>query len=207
MEAGKGEQSAEFSVCIICFESYGDLYQTNCCSKTLCKECHTSIPTPECPNCRLLNYSISKIELQNQSESAQEGEESPEPSQEKEKGEIDKHQEVIIEVGLKMKNFKGKRATMSSNGKFYCRGKLDKKCKCCNIVCGPKQGCNCNACTELDRKYRNLGPEYKVNKLGKPSKFDMEAGKYFCEYTTEHDSQLKVCNKDSGYQCADCIPL
>lgn len=36
----------------------------------------------------------------------------------------------------------------AENGKFYC-GQSVLSCECCDVICGPNGGCNCNSCQTL----------------------------------------------------------
>jgi hypothetical protein len=43
-------------------------------------------------------------------------------------------------------NSNNRLARIGETGKYYCGGKVGKKCKCCDGNCGPTNGCNCTAC-------------------------------------------------------------
>jgi len=49
-----------------------------------------------------------------------------------------------------------KKAKIGYNGKYYCGGKLETKCDCCNGKCGLDIGCNCSACMKLDIIFSEL---------------------------------------------------
>ena len=38
----------------------------------------------------------------------------------------------------------------AENGKYYC-GQPVLSCECCDIVCGPTQGCNCDSCRAIQK--------------------------------------------------------
>ena len=50
----------------------------------------------------------------------------------------------------KMVNGAGRAARLGASGKYYCAGRLETKCSCCDGYCGPENGCNCTACMRLD---------------------------------------------------------
>lgn len=60
-----------------------------------------------------------------------------------------------------------KRPKMGTTGKFYCSGKLETKCICCNGYCGPSNGENCVECMKLDMRRLGLRRGYLVNSKGK----------------------------------------
>ena len=73
-------------------------------------------------------------------------------------GEIVPH---IREASINSDGFLSNRA---DNGKFYC-GQPVLSCECCDIICGPCQGCNCDSCqalqtyeTEKDKDKRDCPP-------------------------------------------------
>ena len=64
-------------------------------------------------------------------------------------------------------NDAGRQARLGQSGKYYCSGRLEGKCICCDGQCGPTNGCNCNSCMKLDLKSRMLPKGYLVNKEGR----------------------------------------
>jgi hypothetical protein len=55
---------------------------------------------------------------------------------------------------------------LGTSGKFYCGGKLETKCSCCNGHCGPTNGENCVECMKLDIQKFGLPKGYLVNTAG-----------------------------------------
>lgn len=43
----------------------------------------------------------------------------------------------------KTTNGAGKVSRLGASGKYYCGGRLETKCSCCDGYCGPENGCNC----------------------------------------------------------------
>lgn len=191
---------------IIWFEPPVSSCKTNWCSQILCKNCHKSIPTPECPNCRKLNFSISHIptpvcpitehkpiekdqifnlntglDSEFTNEITKLNSETDNPlvmnktlsyereeksifgmktkrhlctcqTQSDEIQDLDvNHKQTIDETDTgdinpkagildKTTNYKRRIAKLGETGKFYCKGKLDKKWPWCKGVCGPFTG-------------------------------------------------------------------
>ena len=48
-------------------------------------------------------------------------------------------------------NSEGSLAQKAENGKYYC-GKPVLSCECCDMTCGPSQGCNCSSCQTLQNQ-------------------------------------------------------
>ena len=42
---------------------------------------------------------------------------------------------------------------LSSNGHYYC-GQEVLSCSCCNAICGPSSGCNCQSCQEIEKELK-----------------------------------------------------
>lgn len=61
-----------------------------------------------------------------------------------------------------------KEVQIGVTGKFYCGGKLETPCKCCDGTCGPTNGENCVECMRLDQQKRNLQKGHLVNSSGRP---------------------------------------
>ncbi|KAI8800498.1 hypothetical protein BJ742DRAFT_780328 [Cladochytrium replicatum] len=62
------------------------------------------------------------------------------------------------------RNSDGRMARLGSTGKFYCCGEID--CFCCDGRCGPSDGCNCRACSRLDREVGRIPESMSVNREG-----------------------------------------
>jgi hypothetical protein len=103
----------------------------------------------------------------------------------------------------------GRHARLGETGKYYCEGRLDTGCRCCDGYCGPTNGCNCTACFRLDLSSRNLPRGYFINKLGYPvRKGEVWLGRqrYYCgrkcmPRNTQTDGW---CGDDDGENCVDC---
>jgi hypothetical protein len=78
-----------------------------------------------------------------------------------------------------MRNSAGNKARLGQTGKYYCGGRLDTKCGCCDGSCGPTNGCNCRACMALDLQSRQLPKGYLVNKEGRTVRRGVQ-DKFYC---------------------------
>lgn len=111
-----------------------------------------------------------------------------------------------------MTNKYGRAARLGESGKYYCAGKLDENircCGCCNGHCGPKNGCNCKGCMELDIAARQLPQHWYVNRQGATARRSKENGRMYCGRcvlmrTLECDG---YCGPDDGPNCESCAIL
>lgn len=246
--------------CMIWFANAKEPQSTNCCNKTFWKACIKRVPTPECPNCRMLNFSYSlNSELEKIIQTLPvacefcskdiKQEELADHTRVCEERKItckfchtsiaikdltshvqSEHFEVLLHtfddsvedeenaknftakehhIKPTVKNYMRRNAYLGSTGKYYWGGKLDKKCKCCKGVWGPFSGWNCKACMDLDVKARNLGPQYKVNNRGIIACFNLDDGKFYCNWreqveNREFKKEILIWSKDSSRQCASC---
>ena len=106
---------------------------------------------------------------------------------------------------LKHLSLDNSNAWLGNTGKFYCRGYMTSECDCCSSECGPKDGCNCTSCMELDIQFRNLPKGWLVNRAGYASKRSPTDGKYFCGRRVNPDSVFFICK--STDQCSYCERL
>lgn len=67
----------------------------------------------------------------------------------------------------KTQNEVGRTARLGSSAKYYCGGRLETRCQCCDGHCGSDNGCNCLSCMKLDIKTRGLPKGYLVNREGR----------------------------------------
>ncbi|XP_064637694.1 E3 ubiquitin-protein ligase HERC2-like isoform X2 [Lineus longissimus] len=65
--------------------------------------------------------------------------------------ELVKDGEISANVNDGIINAAGVLAKKGETGKYYCAMRVI-NCACCNGVCGPNNGCNCNHCQRLDRE-------------------------------------------------------
>lgn len=98
-------------------------------------------------------------------------------------------------------------AKLGETGKYYCGGRLDFVCNCCNGSCGPDNGCNCSGCMELDIKSRGLPKGWLVNREGYASKKSIENGRFYCGRKVISSSHN--CGSPSllSFNCASCKKL
>jgi hypothetical protein len=94
--------------------------------------------------------------------------------------------------------------TISANGKHYCGKPTDLKCKCCNGLCGPTNGCNCSGCQKLDIETRRLPPGCFVNKLGSVCKINN--GVVYCGLKVDRPTGVwnGYCGPNNGPNCLNC---
>ena len=64
---------------------------------------------------------------------------------------------VDINKEREKKNAYGRTSRFGDVQRYYCGGKLETNCDCCDGNCGPDDGCNCKACMKLDIESRFLG--------------------------------------------------
>ena len=102
-------------------------------------------------------------------------------------------------------NSSQRQARIGQYGKYYCGGRLEGNCTCCDGYCGTDTGCNCRACMQLDLKARLLPKGYLVNKDGKIVRRG-EGGLFYC------GAKVLVgvrncdgwCGPTNGPQCNSC---
>ena len=68
--------------------------------------------------------------------------------------------EVVSQVKDAAINSDGALSQCAENGKYYC-GQPVLSCECCDIKCGPNQGCNCSSCQALQNYENENGRERK----------------------------------------------
>jgi hypothetical protein len=61
-------------------------------------------------------------------------------------------------------------ARIGASGKYYCGQRLNVNCSCCNGLCGPGDGCNCQSCMLLDIAARALPKGFLVNREGRTAR-------------------------------------
>ncbi|XP_065055098.1 uncharacterized protein LOC135683691 [Rhopilema esculentum] len=104
-------------------------------------------------------------------------------------------------------NEAGRECRLGSTGKYYCGfavGPL--RCDCCDIYCGPENGCNCAACMKLDIKSFKLAKGWYVNRDGCVCQQNTENGNVYCgrlAITPSEDSD-GFCGPDVGSNCDAC---
>lgn len=103
-------------------------------------------------------------------------------------------------------NEKGRKARLGSSGKYYCGGRLEGKCGCCNGDCGPTNGCNCRSCMILDIQTRNLAKGYWVNKDGAACRKGT-SGSVYCGRKMNMMFSDGYCGPTNGPQCSACTIL
>jgi len=100
------------------------------------------------------------------------------------------------------------RARIGSTGKYYCGQQFAHVCGCCNGVCGPRSGCNCENCMMLDIESRALPKGHLVNKQGRIARVG-EDNTWYCgakvmEGVFGCDGW---CGPTNGPQCPACQQL
>ena len=103
-------------------------------------------------------------------------------------------------------NSQGRKARLGSSGKFYCGGKLNGSCTCCNGNCGPGNGCNCGPCMALDIKARKLAKGYWVNRDGATCRRG-QTGHVYCGRKMNISGSDGYCGPTDGPNCQACIRL
>jgi len=113
------------------------------------------------------------------------------------------------------------KAFLGENDIFYCGGRLNFKCKCCDGMCGPTNGCVCSACMRYNCRKRNLPFGHLINRKGFVAKwltckaFGL-SGKFYCgrELKKEVKSSIfgskkiisGICSSNSN-PCSECETL
>lgn len=98
------------------------------------------------------------------------------------------------------------KARIGSSGKYYCGGRLETNCSCCNGHCGPDNGCNCRLCMALDIRSRGLAPGNWVNRNGSVSR--PQKGALYCgEIAKEVFGVNLRCDPLAKIQCKACKTL
>ncbi|XP_065055130.1 uncharacterized protein LOC135683713 [Rhopilema esculentum] len=104
-------------------------------------------------------------------------------------------------------NEDGKESRLGSTGKHYCGYVFgSSRCDCCDIYCGPENGCNCAACMKLDIKSFKLTKGWYVNRDGCVCQQNTESGNVYCgrlAITPSEDSD-GFCGPDVGSNCDAC---
>lgn len=111
---------------------------------------------------------------------------------------------TILDPIAFQKNSRGNTAKLGESGSFYCGGKLEGSCNCCDGNCGPTNGCCCKSCMKLNIAARKLEPGYYVNKEGAVCKLvgkTVYCGRYFKKVSFGHDGH---CGPNNGPQCEPC---
>jgi hypothetical protein len=109
----------------------------------------------------------------------------------------------------KTTNGAGRASRLGGSGKYYCGGRLETKCSCCDGYCGPDNGCNCLSCMKLDIASRQLQKGYLVNKEGRIARPSPSTQQFYC------GSRVLVgkpgcdgyCGPTNGPACGACILL
>lgn len=95
-------------------------------------------------------------------------------------------------------------ARIGLTGKYYCGGKLDTPCSCCNGYCGTSSGCNCLNCMRLDIEARALPLGYLVNREGRMARKG-STGNWYCGAKQSHLLRSDGwCGPTDGPQCNPC---
>lgn len=115
---------------------------------------------------------------------------------------------TLIDLTSKRHNSRGNPAHLGKTGKFYCgipRGWSD---QCCGNRCGPRTGCNCISCMELDLKIRGIRicKGYLVNPEGYLA-LRKNDGKFYCGRLIDLPPNEYFCQPNSGKQCFACNSL
>ncbi|KXS21105.1 hypothetical protein M427DRAFT_130681 [Gonapodya prolifera JEL478] len=104
-------------------------------------------------------------------------------------------------------NSTGRIARLGKTGQYYCGGRLDVACNCCNGDCGPNNGCPCRACMALTIKSRCLAAGFLVNKVGATARKGT-TGKYYCGRKIAHLAGSDGwCGPTNGPNCHACKKL
>ncbi|CAF4049225.1 unnamed protein product [Rotaria sordida] len=108
-------------------------------------------------------------------------------------------------------NSRGQYARLGNTGKFYCGGTLDeRRCNCCNDICGPTSGCNCSACMLLDIQKRALPRGWFVNSDGASARCSrVRPTTFYCGRQVMPDDGRSdgYCGPTDGPQCTACQRL
>ena len=124
------------------------------------------------------------------------------------------HQRACAHV---TQNRRGDRVWIGTTGKYYCgceQTYFAIRCECCG-TCGPTDGCNCDACMQLDVSTRRLPPGQLVNSEGRLSQRSSN-GHFYCgrlfrqslPVESEYEWDLKCSSEGWGAsQCASCKAL
>jgi hypothetical protein len=108
-------------------------------------------------------------------------------------------------------------ASLGENNIFYCGGRLNFKCKCCDGTCGPTNGCVCSACMRYNCRKRNLPFGHLINKKGLVAKWHKAifGGNFYCGGEFKHEINRLfgskkiisgVCGSTLG-SCSECETL
>jgi hypothetical protein len=99
-------------------------------------------------------------------------------------------------------------ARIGATGKYYCGHLLNTICFCCNWICGPGDGCNCQSCMQLDIAARALPKGYLVNREGRTARAGSNnlwhCGAKVIKGVSGCDGW---CGPTSGPQCSACERL
>lgn len=97
---------------------------------------------------------------------------------------------------------------IGSSGKYYCGGRFAANCGCCDGVCGPDNGCNCESCMRLDIEARALPKGYLVNKQGRIARAG-EGNMWYCgaKVIRRMLRSDEWCGPTNGPQCSACREL
>jgi hypothetical protein len=102
----------------------------------------------------------------------------------------------------------GREARLGETGKYYCGGRLEEHCSCCDGSCGPGNGCNCMSCMKLDVESRLLPRGYLVNRDGFPSRKGTTGHWYCGRQVMEREHRCDgFCGPTNGPNCRACRKL